>query len=132
MNAKIIILILTILILSIMVYTNPSYEKSIQAKYYYEMGEYKSAYKLAKESFALDSYNRMAATIMAGSKTALKYVNYINDAKKYIRNIGEIATHDDISDADKAKIKLVCEIMIDSYVKLAPSVVTDEELVVNS
>ena len=31
--------------------------------------------------------------------------------------------------ADKAKIRLMCNIMIDAYVKLAPSVITDQELV---
>lgn len=132
MNIKILIPIfamLMLVVMSIYFYVNPSYEKSLEAKYYYEIGDYKEAYSLAKEAFSLDLYNRMAATIMAGSTTSLKYVKYINDGKKYIRDIGEIAKHEDISDADKAKIRLVCEIMISSYIKLAPSVITDEELV---
>ena len=108
---------------------NPSYEKSIEAKYYYETGNYKLAYTLANEAFSLDVYNRMASTIMAQSKTSLKYVKYINEAKKYLLQINEIATHDFISSADRAKIKLISEIMVDSYVKLAPSVITDTELV---
>jgi len=132
MNIKILIpvfAIATLGMMSIYFYVNPSYQKSIQAKYYYETGEYKEAYALAKEAFGLDLYNRMAATIMAGSTTSLKYVKYINDGKKYIKDIGEIATHESISNADKAKIRLVCEIMLASYIKLAPSVVTDSELV---
>lgn len=108
---------------------NPSYERSIEAKYHYEMGEYKEAYKLANEAFSMDVYNRMAATIMAQSKTSLKYVEYINQAKEYLSQINEIATHDSISDAERAKMKLMSEIMVDSYVKLAPSVITDEDLV---
>ena len=108
---------------------NPSYEKSIEAKYYYEIGEYKEAYKLANEAFSMDVYNRMAATIMAQSKTSLKYVDYINQAKEYLSQINEIATHDSISNAERAKMKLMSEIMVDSYVKLAPSVITDEKLV---
>lgn len=132
MSIKIIIPIFAMVLVTIMsIYftINPSYQKSVQAKYYYEIGDYKEAYSLAKEAFGLDLYNRMAATIMAQSTTSLKYVDYINDAKKYIKDIGEIAQHETISKADKAKIRLVCQIMLSSYIKLAPSVITDEELV---
>ncbi|PHQ64703.1 MAG: hypothetical protein COB99_08185 [Sulfurimonas sp.] len=108
---------------------NPSYEKSLKAKYYYETGDYKEALTLAKEAFSIDVYNRMASTIMAQSITSLKYVSYINDAKKYMYDINKIATHDVISDADKAKIRTICNIMMSSYIKLAPSVVTDTDLV---
>jgi len=109
--------------------THPSYDKSIRAKYYYEIGDYKEAYNLAKEAFSLDVYNRMASTIMTQSQTSLKYVGYIEMGKKYMKEIDKIATHDIISDADKAKIRLICEIMMGEYVKLAPSVITDKELV---
>jgi len=119
----------TLLFMFIFFLTNPSYEKSLRAKYYYEMGEYKEAYTLANEAFSLDLYNRMASTIMAQSKTSLKYVAYVNDAKKYMKQINEIAAHDSITDADKAKIRLMCNIMIDWYPKLAPSVITDPKLV---
>ncbi len=109
--------------------THPSYDKSIRAKYYYEIGDYKQAYSLAKEAFSLDVYNRMASTVMAQSQTSLKYVSYIEMGKKYMQEIDEIATKEVISDADKAKIRLICEIMMSAYIKLAPSVVTDKELV---
>ena len=108
---------------------NPSYEKSLKAKYYYEIGDYKEALTLAKEAFSIDIYNRMASTIVAQSITSLKYVSYIEDAKKYMYNINKIATHDVISDADKAKIRTICNIMMSAYIKLAPSVVTDTDLV---
>ena len=108
---------------------NPSYEKSIQAKYYFEMGEYDRALKLSREAFSMDVYNRMASTITAQSITSLKYVSYVQSGAKYMKSIDEIATHESISDADKAKIRLMCNIMIDAYVKLAPSVITDQELV---
>ncbi len=132
MNSRLFIPLIALFLLFIMgVYfiVNPSYEKSLKAKYYYETGDYKEAYSLAKEAFSLDLYNRMAATIMTQSQTSLKYVSYIDDAKKYMRIIDEIARKESISDADKAKIKMMCEIMISAYIKLAPSVVTDEELV---
>lgn len=124
-----IVALVLLLIMGIYFLVNPSYEKSIQAKYYYEIGNYSEALSLSKEAFSLDIYNRMASTIMAQSITSLKYTSYIDDAKKYMLEINEIATHEFISDADKSKIKLICEIMLDSYVKLAPSVVTDKELV---
>jgi tetratricopeptide (TPR) repeat protein len=111
---------------------NPSYEKSIQAKYYYEIGEYKEAYKYAQEAFSMDIYNRMASTIMAQSKTSLRYVEYNEQAQKYMKEIDNIALHKEISESDKAKIRMICEIMIGSYKKLAPSVITDKDLVKKS
>ena len=108
---------------------NPSYEKSIKAKYYFETGDYKEAYALAQEAFSIDVYNRMAATVMAQSKTSLRYVKYNDQAKKYMAQIDEIAFHKNISEADKAKIRLICEIMVGSYTKLAPSIITDKDLV---
>ena len=108
---------------------HPSYEKSLEAKYYYETGEYQKAYELANEAFSMDVYNRMASTIMAQSKTSMKYQKYVNQAKEYLREINAIAAKQSISDADRAKIKMMSEIMVDSYVKLAPSVITDEALV---
>jgi len=118
-----------VLIMGIYFLVNPSYERSIEAKYYYEIGEYEEAYDLASEAFSMDVYNRMAATIMAQSKTSLKYVAYINEAKSYFAQINEIAEQKDISDADRARMKIMSEIMVNSYVKLAPSIITDEDLV---
>ncbi len=132
MNSKIALPVIAISLLLIMggyFLVNPSYQKSIQAKYYYEMGEYNEAYTLANEAFSLDVYNRMASTVMAQSKTSLRYVKYIDMAKGYMVKINEIAKHESVTDADKAKIRLMCQIVIDSYVKLAPSVITDTELV---
>jgi len=108
---------------------NPSYDKSIRAKYYYEIGDYREALSLAREAFSIDIYNRMASTIMAQSITSMKYTSYIEDAKKYMLSINAIAVHDVVSDADKAKLRLICKIMISSYVKLAPSVITDKDLI---
>ncbi len=118
-----------LLIMGLYFLTNPSYQKSIQAKYYFEMGDYKESLVLAKEAFSKDVYNRMASTIMAQSITALKYVSYIEMGKKHMLEINEIAKKSDIIDGDRAKIRMICEIMVDSYVKLAPSVVTDGSLV---
>jgi len=132
MNTKIAfpaIAVFLLLIMGVYFLVNPSYQKSIQAKYYYEMGDYNEAYTLANEAFSLDVYNRMASTVMAQSKTSLRYVKYIDMAKEYMNKINEIAKHESITDADKAKIRVMSAIVIDSYVRLAPSVITDTELV---
>ena len=118
-----------VIIMVIYFLSHPSYEKSLEAKYYYETGQYNKAYKSANEAFSMDLYNRMAATVMAQSKTALKYVKYIDEAKKYMLDINEIANKTTISDADRAKIKMMSEIVVDSYTKLAPSVMTNKSLV---
>ncbi len=131
MTTKIILFsfaITAVLIMGIYFLSNPSYEKSIQAKYYYEMGDYKKAYSLAKDSFDINQYNRMASTIMAQSKISLEYVLFIDEAKKYMDEINQIATNDIISSSDKAKIRMMCEIIIGNYPKLASSVITDSNL----
>jgi tetratricopeptide (TPR) repeat protein len=132
MKAKILIPLVALgLITSMAVYflVNPSYTKSLEAKYYFEMGEYQKAYELANEAFSQDVYNRMASTIMAQSKTSMKYAKYVSQAKEYLKEINNIAAKESISDADRAKIKMMSEIMVDSYQKLAPSVITDDALV---
>ncbi len=121
--------LVTLFVLFVFFLINPSYQKSLEAKYYYEIGSYKTAYSLANEAFSLDVYNRMASTIMAQSKTSLKYVAYLNDAKKYMQAIEAMAAEGAITDAQRAKIKMMCSIMIDAYPKLAPSVITNKALV---
>lgn len=118
-----------LLMMIIYFFLHPSYEKSLEAKYYYETGEYEKAYKVANEAFSLDVYNRMASTVMAQSKTAMKYKKYIQEAKKYMQEINAIASKPNITDADRAKIKMMSQIVVDSYIKLAPSVITDKALV---
>ena len=108
---------------------HPSYEKSLEAKFYYETENYKEAYTLAKEAFELDPYNKMAATIMTQSQYSLRYVNYIDDAKRYIKEIESLVSEGEIDDAKRAKIRTMADIMIKAYDKLAPSVVVDKELI---
>ena len=118
-----------IFVMAVYFLLNPSYQKSLEAKFYYEIGNYKEAYSLANEAFSMDVYNRMASTIMAQSKTSMKYESYIHQAKEYLAQINEIVAQESISDADKAKIRIMCQIMVESYKKLAASVVTDAKLV---
>jgi tetratricopeptide (TPR) repeat protein len=99
---------------------NPSYERSIESKFYFAIGEYEEAHRLASEAFILDPYNRMAATVMTQSKTALVFVDYVDQAKAYMKQISEIAESKSITEAQKAKMRLMCQIMMDSYVKISP------------
>jgi len=111
---------------------NPSYQKSIEARVYFSLGEYDEAYSLATEAFSENEYNRMASTVMAQSKTALIYVNYIKEAKTYMRDISAIADNSEgsgISEENRAKMRLMSVIMIEQYSKIAPSVITDKALV---
>lgn len=120
---------LLILVMAVYLIINPSYEKSFEAKYYYHMGDYEKSLSLSKEAFGLNVYNRMASTIMAQSQISLQYAKYIQEAKKYMREIDALAHQDTLSDGDKAKMRLMSEIIVDGYVKLSPSVVTDKALV---
>ncbi len=122
-----------IFIVAMVVYfvTHPSYEQSLEAKYYYETHNYIKAYKLAKEAFEKDSYNKMAATLMAQSKIAMKYQKYNMQAQTYLKEIQQLNTTS-LDEQKKAKIRMMCSIMVDSYKKLASSVVTDTELVEQS
>lgn len=131
MKTKLFFFIALVFILAMFGYfaINPSYERSLEAKFYYETGEYKKAYELAKEAFKLDAYNKMAATIMAQSQYALRYVDYIEDAKRYIKEIEQLMQDGNIDDAERAKIRTIATIMVESYKKLTPSVVVDKALI---
>ncbi len=131
MKAKSFFLIALLFIMSMLLYffINPSYERSLEAKFYYETGMYEKAYKLAKEAFELDPYNKMAVTIMTQSQYALRYVRYIQNAKKYIRQIEQMLQEGEVDDKKRAKIRTIASIMVESYKKLAPSVVVDKTLI---
>ena len=124
--------LLVVVMMSLYIVFNPSYQKSIEAKFYYETGEYKEALVLANEAFSLDVYNRMASTVKAQTLIALKYLSYNNESKEYMNQLNALANHDLLSGADKAKIRIICEIMIGRYTKLSSSIVTDENLVKES
>jgi tetratricopeptide (TPR) repeat protein len=110
-------------------YLNPSYRKSFEARYYYSMGDYAQALQLSRDAFTLNSYNRMASTMMTQSKISLQYLNYIDQAQEYMKQIALIARHKQLSSADKAKMKMMSEVVIGSYKHLSPSVMTNKELV---
>jgi len=108
---------------------NDSYKKSLQARVYFGLQEYNKAYTLSKEAYLSDPYNRMALTILNASKASLKYKKYIEESKKYLKQIEKISSRKNISQAQMAKIKLICEVMMGQYEKLKPIVIEDGDLV---
>lgn len=110
-------------------YFNPSYEKAAQARWHYFLGHYEKAEDLAREAYALDRYNRMAFTVLTQSKVAMKYVQYIEQAKHYMQRIDAIAEKRSVSAADKARIKMMCKVVIGGYRKLAATRLTDDALI---
>jgi len=112
--------------------TNSSYQNSIQARVYYFMGNYQEAYKLAKKALDENSYNKMASTVMTQSKIAKNYEAYIEQGNNFLQKIDEMSSKKDFTRADRARIKIMCEIMIESYKNLAPSTLTKSSLIESS
>jgi tetratricopeptide (TPR) repeat protein len=106
-----------------------SYQKSLEARFYYALNDYDKAYTLADEAFALDGYNRMAATIKSQSKIAMRYLEFIEQAKEYLDKISILVTQRSLSHADKLRIKMMSEVVLEQYKQLAPTVMTDDFLI---
>ena len=109
--------------------SNPSYEKSLEAKYYYEMGDFNKSYQLAKKAYEIDHYNKMAFNVMTQSTYSLDYLHFIAQAKKYIEQITQMSDDGEIDQTERAKVRTMSKIVLDSYKKLTPSVVVDEMLI---
>lgn len=112
--------------------SNSSYKNSVQARVYYMLGNYDSAYDLAKESYDEDNYNKMANTVMIQSKIALNYEKYINEGNEYLQKIDAISLKQKYTQEDKIRVKFMCEIMIESYNELKPSTLTEKGLQENA
>jgi len=69
----------------------------------------------------------MASTLVNQSKIALKFTAYINDGKKYLQNIKQMSQNE-VSNADRERIRLMCEIMIEGYSQLQDSPLLDSDL----
>jgi len=131
MGSRLTIFLLALALLggmAVFAWTNPSYQKAFEAKWHYFMGEYDEAYRLAKEAYRLDPYNRMALTVMTRTERAERYLAYIRDGLRYLHAIEEIADRASVSEADKVRIKMMCEVMIGRYEKIAVTPLSDREL----
>jgi hypothetical protein len=114
---------------ALFLFTNSSYQDSIQARVFYFLEDYDLAYELSKKAYEKDVYNKMAFTVYTQSKIALKFVEYINQGNEYLKKIDAISEQEEVSEADRSRIKLMSEIMIESYFELSPSSLTDKKLV---
>jgi len=101
---------------------------SLEAKYYYEIGNYKKAYELAKKAYILNPYNRMAFTIKTQSQIAQNWQNFIDDFDKFFDKIQEIANKENITKKDRLRIKIMLEILISEYKTLKPSLLIPQKL----
>jgi len=122
------IFLLIFVIVSVYLF-NSSYRYSLEAKTYYEFGEYQKAYQLAKKAYKLDKYNRMAFTILTQSKIAKEWDEFIKDSKTYFMQIESISNKETISKADKIRIKMMLEIIIGEYKNLPNSKLTNKTLI---
>ena len=126
------LLVITSILVIVFFTLNDSYKYSFEARMKYMMGDYKEAIDLAQKAFELDPYNKMSFSILAQSKISIKFLNYIEDGKKYLKKIESISKKETISIEDKIKIKMICEVMIGRYKKLAPTVLTPKTLIEES
>ncbi|MCD8212724.1 MAG: hypothetical protein LUC34_01495 [Campylobacter sp.] len=123
MKAKLLAVFLPILIIIaswLFFETDGSYQLSFKAKFYYEIGNFDRSFELSKKALELDSYNKMASTLVNQSKIALKFSAYVKDGENFLEKIKKISQKE-VTNADKERIKLMCEIMINGYEQLKNS-----------
>jgi len=99
---------------------NESYSLSSQAKEYYDAERYEDALAVAEEAYALNHYNRMAFTILVQSKESLKWQQFIHKTDDYLKAIYHFGMQSYINTADRYRIKMMCEIVLENYKALPP------------
>ena len=85
---------LVILIITLLIFFfgfSDSYKYSLEAKVKYAIGDYKEAMVLAKKAFDLDPYNKMSFSIIAQSKISIKFLDYIQDGREYLKTIDTLS-----------------------------------------
>jgi len=100
----------------------------MEAKYFFEIGDYKKAYKLAKEAYSLNPYNQMAFSIKTQSQISIKWQHFINDANDFFKKIEEIADKSNITQKDKLRVRIMLEILMGEYKTLTPSILLPKNL----
>ena len=131
MSSKTVILIIGALLAAIFVSfvtLSPSYKNELGAKFYYEMGDYETAYKLSKSAYHKDIYNKLAHTVMVQSEISQKYALYIARSNGYLENIQKISKSGKVSKVNLDKIRMMCDIAVSDYAELKPSNLTDSDL----
>jgi hypothetical protein len=131
MSSKTVILIIGALLAAVFVSfvtLSPSYKNALGAKFYYEMGDYETAYKLSKSAYHKDIYNKLAHTVMVQSEISQKYALYIARSNGYLENIQKISKSGKVSKVNLDKIRMMCDIAVSDYAELKPSNLTDSDL----
>ena len=131
MSSKAVILIIGALLAAIFVSfvtLSPSYKNALGAKFYYEMGDYETAYKLSKSAYHKDIYNKLAHTVMVQSEISQQYALYIARSNGYLENIQKISKSGKVSKVNLDKIRMMCDIAVSDYAELKPSNLTDSDL----
>ena len=124
---SIFIAIFIIALFGLFFYSDNSYKLALEAKFYYESKEYEKALNLSQKALDLDAYNKMAATTLNQSKVAMKFSSYIKNGKEYLERIKKMS-QSGVSKADKERIKMMCDVMIEDFENLRNSALLDNEL----
>ncbi|MBR8462067.1 hypothetical protein KDD93_04395 [Campylobacter sp. faydin G-24] len=106
---------------------NGSYQLSFKAKFYYEIGNFQRSLELSQRAFELDKYNKMANTLLNQSRLAIKFSEYISLGDEYLSRIKSISQNK-VTNADRERIRLMCDVMIEGYDELKSSPLLDDEL----
>ena len=122
LKTKIFFIILSIFfVISIFFYytLDKSYSLSSEAKAAFKNKDYDLAYNLSSKAYEINQYNRMAFTLMIQSKETKKWKQFIKQAQKYMKFIDNVVTNSKtIKNSDKARIKMIKEIIESDYKKL--------------
>ena len=69
----------------------------------------------------------MAATTLNQSKAAIKFSSYIKNGKEYVERIKKMS-QSGVSKADRERIKMMCDVMIEDFESLRNSALLDNAL----
>ena len=131
MSSKVVVLAIGALLAALFISSvtlSPSYKNALKAKFYYETGDYETAYKLSKSAYNKDIYNKLAHTVMVQSEISQKYALYIARSNGYLENIQKISKSGKVSKVNLDKIRMMCDIAVSDYAELKPSNLTDSDL----
>jgi len=107
---------------------NPSYKLSIEAKYYYTIGEYEIAYQIAEKSLRIREYNTMALHIKTRSGATLEVISFNLEAREFLAKIKVIISKTEIGRNDKLRTKMMSDVIISKYYNLKFPMVEDEKI----
>ena len=118
MSSKVVVLAIGALLAALFisfVTLSPSYKNALKAKFYYETGDYETAYKLSKSAYNKDIYNKLAHTVMVQSEISQKYAIYIARSNDYLEKIQKISKSGKVSKVNLDKIRMMCDIAVSDY-----------------